>query len=427
MSYLLATFIIVPIVAGFIFPKLKKLYTVATFFSESNIVNNFKSIPTLGWPYSTASCGQIAPFEKYLGYPLPSSFKFDDKVYDLNEWIKTKWVTGIVVLHIESPTNADLVHESYFRGNNAQTQTISWSLNKSVVSALIGIAISEGKIKSVDDYVTTYVPKLEGSGYDGVTIKNVLTMSSGVSFSEDYADTFSDINMMGYWLALGYNIDDFISTLSSNKKQGTQHNYISADTQVLGMVLKSATNQPLTSYLEEKLWKKAGFESNCHWLLDNDKSKTELAFGTLITTTRDYARFGWLYANGGLSPVDGTRLIDEEWIKDSVSPHFNPQYPKHFGYGYQWWLPRSTENYGKTSIDYMAIGVYGQYIYVNPERKIVIAMNSANPDYSKTENITEFQECLSELQAIEALREIAKHYSPLESDKNVEQKLIPLW
>jgi CubicO group peptidase (beta-lactamase class C family) len=199
------------------------------------------------------------------------------------------------------------------------------------------------------------------------------------------------------------------------------HNYISVDTQVLGMVLKGALGQSLTSYLEEKLWKKAGFESDCHWLLDH--SGMELAFGTLNTCTRDYARFGWLYLNKGLSPLDGRRLIDEKWIEDSVSatePHLKPNYPDKFGYGYQWWLPGQEDDPTECQGDYLAIGVYNQFIYVDPVSRIVIARNSANSNYNKEEDKT-IGANIGETQAVAAYRAIAKHfqqYSLFERVKN---------
>jgi CubicO group peptidase (beta-lactamase class C family) len=337
---------------------------------------------------------------------LPETFIFKDKTYNLKDWLKEHWTTGLVILKIDSPTKAKLLHESYYLGNNCNTKTISWSVGKSVVSALIGIAISDGKIKSVDDDVTMYIPQLKTSAYDGVKIKNVLQMSSGVKFNEDYDDIFSDINRMAYWIAMGYNLIDFIKTLQRDKEPGTVHNYISIDTQVLGMVLKNATGQSLTSYLEEKLWKNCGFESECFWLIDNEQSATELAFGTLNSLTRDYARFGWLYMNKGLSPLDGTRILDSEWINDSTTikindQHLRPNYPDQFGYGFQWWIPGDELNPSENKGDYLAIGVYNQ---------IVIARNSANPNYNKEFDMVTNSNT-GETQAVAAFRAISKYVS----------------
>jgi CubicO group peptidase (beta-lactamase class C family) len=398
------------------YQKLKKLYNILTFFGESSIVNNFRSVTNIGIPYATAQHGQVAEFEEDKCEPLPTEFiyTFKNKTYNLQEWLQSQWVTGLVVLKIESPTKARLLHESYYLGNDAKTKTISWSINKSVVSALIGIAITEQKINSIDDDVVVYAPELTNSGYAGTTIKDVLQMSSGVCFDEDYDKIFSDINKLGYWLALGFDIDSFICKLHSNKKPGIVHNYISSDTQVLGMVLKGATGQSLTSYLEEKLWKRCGFESDCDWLLDNEKNAMELAFGTLNTSTRDYARFGWLYLNEGLSPLDGTKIIHEQWIRDSIKcekSYLKPCYPDRFGYGYQWWLPANNGNRIEIQGDYLAIGVYGQFIYVDPSNQIIIAMNSADPNYNKKTDIDGSN--IGEIEAVEAYRAIAQHYGQI--------------
>lgn len=392
------------------YKKLKKLYIALTFFDKKNIVHNFRTITSLGWPYATAHKGdKVAKFEQNCLMPLPYTFTFKNNTYNLEHWLKNYWTTGLVVLKIESPTKAKLLFESYYLGNTPQTKTISWSINKSVVSALIGIAISEGKISSVNDYVTTYAPQLLGSGYDGVIIKDVLQMSSGVNFDEDYANLNSDINKMSFWLSYGWNMDDFIKTLYRNTNPGTKHDYISSDTQVLGMVLKGAIGKSLTSYLEEKILQPCGFESDCDWLLDNETSKMELAFGTLNTSTRDYARFGWLYLNKGLSPLDGSTIINSEWIDES---HLKPSRFDNLGYGYQWWLPgQDTNQFGiKSEIqgDYLAIGVYNQFIYIDPVSNIVIAMNSANPNYN--EQTDKYGTNIGELEAIAAFREIAKHY-----------------
>ena len=139
----------------------------------------------------------------------------------------------------------------------------------------------------------------------------------------------------------------------------------------------------------------------------------ELAFGTLNTYTRDYARFGWLYLNQGLSPLDGSRLIDAQWITDSVTAtesHLKPQYPDHFGYGYQWWLPGTENNPEQCQGDYLAIGVYNQFIYIDPVSRIVIARNSANPNYNKeTDPITGSN--IGETQAVAAYRAIVHSMS----------------
>lgn len=395
------------------YEKLRKIYTGLTLFSPSTIAENFRSMPTL-WPHTTIrAAGSVAKFtgsNKQLD--LPENFVFDGKLYNLKNWLASQCTTGLVVLKIWSATEAQLMHESYYLGNSADSKVISWSVNKSVVSALVGIAIAEGKIKSIDSTVTDYVPELAGSGYDGVKIKDVLQMSSGVKFNEDYASFVSDINMMSYWLAMGFDISSFIKTLGRDNEPGTVFNYISADTQVLGMILTKATGQTLTEYLGEKIWSKCGFEGDCKWLVDNEKSKTELAFGSLNASTRDYARFGWLFLNNGLSPLDGTRIIESDWIAQSIDcsePHLRPDYPKKIGYGYQWWCPGTEAEPTKFSTDYLGIGVYNQFVYINPVDGIVIAKNSANHKYNEQENSDGSNQ--GEIEAVAAFRAISAYFS----------------
>jgi len=144
-----------------------------------------------------------------------------------------------------------------------------------------------------------------------------------IKFGEEYSSPFSDINRMGYSLAFGWSIESFIKSLKKRDHEpGTYNNYVSMDSQVLGLVLAQvvrARGYTLSSYLEEKIWSKAGFQANATWWLDNDKDQMELAIGTLGITTRDYARFGWLFLNGGLSPATGDRLIAEEWVRASTT------------------------------------------------------------------------------------------------------------
>jgi len=406
------------ILAAIAYKPLQKLYVGITFFSKSYIVDNFRSVSKLEHPYNIAYCTDNTSTFIGTGSDLPDhlTVNFKNQTYNLKNWLKDHWTTGLVILKIESLTEARLVHESYYLGNSYDTKTISWSVGKSVTSALVGIAISEGKIGSIDDLVTTYIPELKGSAYDDVKIVNLLQMTSGVRFNENYDSILSDINTMAFKIGMGYDLIEYIRTLSKRAEPGTSHNYISIDTQVLGMVLKSALGEKhtLSSYLEKKIWTRIGCESDCYWLTDN--KGTELAFGTLNATTRDYARFGWLYLNKGVSPLDGSRVVDEKWINDSVllndanPSYLRPNYPDKIGYGYQWWIPGSEDKPTESSTDYMAIGVYNQFVYVDPVSKIVIARNSANPNYNEQyDAVTESNS--GETQAVEAFRAIAKYYT----------------
>ena len=167
-------------------------------------------------------------------------------------------------------------------------------------------------------------------------------------------------------------MDDFVISLKSEREPGTYNHYVSMDTQVLGMVLRETTGQTLSSYLEEKIWKKTGMESDAYWLVDS--TGMEMAFGGLNVVLRDYARFGQLFLNNGV--YDGQQIIPKQWVQDSVTPdapHLmpgeNPLSSWIMGYGYQWWIPETSVKKIKT--DYMAIGVYNQYIYIRSEERRV--------------------------------------------------------
>jgi CubicO group peptidase (beta-lactamase class C family) len=271
---------------------------------------------------------------------------------------------------------------------------------KSVVSALFGIAMEEGLIKDINQAIEEYLPELIGSGYEGVRIKDVLQMSAGVKFNEDYGDFKSDINKWGRKFALGSSQDKFAATLVREEEPGTNLHYVSINTHVLGMIIVKATGKSLSEYLEEKLWKPMGMEYSAFWLCDD--SGMELALGGLNITLRDYAKIGQLYLAKGV--WQGTQIVPKEWCVASVTPdsqHLMPENNKFFGYGYQWWIPPGEDG------EFMAMGVYNQYIYVNPNTNTVIAVNSANHRFNEEGNPYADSKVILEL-----FRSIAHHTTP---------------
>lgn len=380
--------------------ELLNLYRFATLFSATNIVENFRTMPDQ-WPARAVHrAGPVFELPQQPR-PLPRTFAYKGADRDMEEFLARRATTGLLVLARDRITA-----ERHFLGNDEHTRTISWSVCKSFVSALMGIAIAEGKIRSVEDPVTGYVASLRGSGYDGVRIKDVLQMSSGVRFREDYGDMTSDINRMGLTLSLGFPLSGFVASLVNEKTPGTYNRYVSMDTQVLGMVLASATGKSLSSYLEEKIWSRLGAESDAYWLLDGEGM--EWAFGGLNMTLRDYGRFGRLYLQGGR--WNGGQIVPAQWVRDSVTPdapHLmpggNPASESRLGYGYQWWIPEAegAEGTGKPSSEFLALGVYGQYIYVSPDDDLVIVKTSADRDFQTDDYESDFE-------TIAAFRAIAK-------------------
>lgn len=305
---------------------------------------------------------------------LPETYEYMGQEKPVADLLELTDTTGLLVVQDDH-----IVFEEYWRGNDASTRWISWSVAKSFISALVGIALEEGKIRSIEDAITDYVPELIGSGYEGVRIKDILQMSSGVRWDETYSDPNSDINRMGRTFALGTSFDDFAATMEPHQEPGTFHRYASMDTQVLGMLLVRTTRQTISDYLSEKLWQPLGMEHDAYFL--TDESGMELAMGGLNATLRDYAKFGRLYLRGG--NWEGKQLVPEKWVRASISPdapHLmpgnNPASNSPWGYGYQWWVPTDPDG------EFMAVGIYNQFIYVYPKKQLVIVKTSANHLYA---------------------------------------------
>ncbi|MGX5173868.1 serine hydrolase domain-containing protein [Aliikangiella sp. IMCC44653] len=361
--------------------EVTRLYHVIFLFEPNNIVYNFQNMAEI-LPHRTVTNGPANFQFKTNLKPLPSSVDISlnaasskrplQQTINVKQLLTDTATTGFIVIK-----DQQILHESYYLGMTPETLHISWSINKSFISALIGRAIADGLIDSINDPITQYVPELINSGYHGVPIKHILQMSSGVAFNEDYADFYSDINRMGRVIALGSSINEFAAGLKKAQPSGTQLRYVSMDTQVLGMLLQKVTNKTLSDYLQQTLWQKIGATSEIKWLIDDNQM--ELAFGTLNLTLRDYARFGQLYLNRGY--WEGESIIPADWVDLSTSAqadYLKPSGPneiERYGYGYQWWLPPGDKN------DFLARGVYGQYIYLNRTHNVVIVKTSADPNW----------------------------------------------
>ncbi|MDN4502356.1 serine hydrolase [Alteromonadaceae bacterium BrNp21-10] len=354
--------------------RLERLQRVITLYDKDKIVANFLGMRHIFNTTTIAASSQPLKLD-HVEQSLPESFSFDGEDINVKTFLKQSSTTGFLVLH-----NGHIITEEYYLGQRASGQHMSFSMAKSFVSALFGIAMAEGHIQSIEQTVTDYVPELKGSGYDGVRIKDVLQMSSGVRFNEDYGDYNSDINRFSRTVAFGQPLDEFVKTLEREREPGTYHHYVSIDTQVLGMVLTRATGKTLSAYLQEKIWQPLGMEFAADWITDD--TGMELALGGLNVSLRDYARFGQLYLQQG--QVNGQQLVPAQWVIDSTSadaPHVmpgenNPASDSVHGYGYQWWIPLHTHNV------FQAQGIYSQYMRIDREANSVIVKTSANYLYN---------------------------------------------
>lgn len=367
--------ILIVLTATYICSKGVRLWKLHTLFNSDKINENFRSMPEIFESLPIIKGSETNQFQSEA-INMPVSFSFQGRKILLDDWIKSSNTTGIIVI-----SNDRIAYEKYFQGNSPQSLAIGWSLSKSIMSLLIGMAVDDGSIHSLLDPVNLYAPQLSTSGYAGVSLRDVLEMSSGIAFNEDYGDPDSDINQLGRTIALGGSVNETVSSLRRGDAPGRVHHYVSADTQVLGMVLLGSTGMGPSKFMSKRLWPKLGAECKGEWLTD-DKG-TELAFGGVNLCLRDFARIGQLYLRNGKS-LNGKQIVSSAWITASTKPRSEHLRPGRFkesgepnlGYGYQWWIPEGMEG------EFLAIGVYGQFIYVNPKRGVVIAKTSAYSNYN---------------------------------------------
>lgn len=336
--------------------ELQRLWAVNGLFEPERIVANFSAMDAL-------FLHRALPL-KPAPQPLPQALQ---PIPGLEEFLEQRKVTALVVLK-----DSVIVDERYRLGTAAEDRRISWSVAKSFLSALFGIAVAEGKIVSLDDPVTRYAPQLSGSAYDGASIRDVLQMSSGVRFNEDYFDFHSDINRMGRVLALGQSMDDFAASIKARQRlPGKGWQYVSIDTHVLGMVLRGATGRDVAELMSEQLLQPLGLESAAYYLTDGEGQPFVL--GGLNMMTRDYARFGQLMLQRG--QWQGQQRVPAEWVDESTRASARTAAGE-IRYGYQWWIPVDAREG-----EFLARGIYGQFIYINRPAGVVVAMNGADRDF----------------------------------------------
>jgi CubicO group peptidase (beta-lactamase class C family) len=335
--------------------KLIRLSAVLTLFDEDKIVQNFTNMNTLFETASIPVSSAAVPIQAGPQLAMPE---------DWQDWVLRRSVTAAIILK-----NGKVSHESYYRGTDRDDQRISWSIAKSYLSALFGILQAQGYVDNLDDPVTKYAPELTGGAYDRATVRNVLQMSTGVVFDEDYLDFWSDINKMGRILALGGSMDGFAADLRlTDQIPGKRWRYVSIDTHVLSMVIRGATGRDLPDMLGELLLDPLGVHGNPYYLTDG--YGVSFALGGLNMTLRDYARLGELFRNGGM--FQGRQIIPAAWVEESTSPSAHTE-AGNLQYGYQWWIPADARQG-----EFMARGIYGQYVYVDVQSGTVVAVTAAD-------------------------------------------------
>jgi CubicO group peptidase (beta-lactamase class C family) len=305
---------------------------------------------------------------------LPETYVFNGETRSTRAFMEKTRSSGLLVLR-----NGIKLHESYYLGATETSTLTSWSMAKSVVATLIGIAVKEGKITSLDDKASKYIPELVGKPYGEATVKDLLRMASGIKFDENYASLTSDIRQLFYKVFFfGTPIDDVVKDLPAEDAPGTKFHYKSVDSQVLAWVLRRATGQSVTAYAQEKLWQPLGMKDAAFWNLDRPDGN-ELAYCCLNTSLRDYAKLGQLYLQNG--EWQGRQLLPADWVQAS-SQRPEPWLAagngyEERGYGYHWWVPKSPDQ------EFFANGIWGQEIFVDAKARIVIVKTSVDPDFQK--------------------------------------------
>jgi CubicO group peptidase (beta-lactamase class C family) len=316
------------------------------------------------------------------------TWRLEGEERTLNAYLARQPATGLLIAR----GNTILV-ERYQYARTDRDRFTSWSMAKTVTSMLIGIAIAEGFIRSVDDPAAAYVPELAGTEYGRTSLRHLLQMSSGVRFREDYSAGSSDIARLVLATYLRRGTGGVSAVTPFNQRlapPGRRFSYSSAETQVLGLVLRAATGRPLAEYLEAKIWQPMGAEADATWLVDN--SGQEAAFCCLNAVLRDYARLGLLLAQGGA--WRGRQLIPAAWVIEATTvpegqPYLRPgAVTATLGYGYQTWIgPLDTVADDRRL--FLLWGVRGQRIYVDPRSRLVMVHTAVHLESVDTDALGE--------------------------------------
>ena len=285
------------------------------------------------------------------------SYQVAGETFSVRDFLAREPLMGIAV--VEGDT---IRLEHYAEDHNPESVWISFSVTKSFTSTLIGAAIKDGFINSIEDRVETYLPRLKGSAYGAVSIKNILQMSSGVAWNENYTDPNSDVSKAGS--LQGVALTDYLGALPQNHAPGTVFNYNTAESNLLGEVLRAAIGNSATDYMNAKVWQGFGMEHAGNWM-QSAPFAGETGGCCISASIRDYARLG-IFVKKGAVNATGESLVPEGWMKEATSPSKG-----YAGYGYKWWLEANGA--------YAASGIFGQGIYIDPQRDVVISLHSNAP------------------------------------------------
>lgn len=332
--------------------RLRQVGAAVLFWSAEERLKNFPAMEKIFPGHVVKAGGKVKPLPE--GTPLPIDGA------EVDAFMKAQNVAGLLVLQ-----DGKIRLERYALGYSREGRWTSFSVAKSVTSTLVGAAIKDGYIKSLDEPVTRYIPDLAGGGYDGVTIRQILTMTSGVRWNEDYTDPNSDVARM-FAEAVPPGQDPtvaYMRKLPRADPPGSKFVYKTGETNLIGVLVRRATKKRLSDYLSEKVWRRYGMERDAFWM--TDQSGAEVSGCCLSVSLRDYGRIGQMTLEGGKG------IVPNDWFADATKSHAT--HPGG-GYGYQWWtIPGGY---------YAAQGIFGQVILVDPATRLVMVTSAAWPKAS---------------------------------------------
>lgn len=334
------------------------------YFDETVRVGAFSNLDKL-LPYHTMQKAAVpSPLKRAAAEPA-ITYRFNNQTYTIDDYLAHQRTTGLLVIR-----DGEILVERYQYERTPEHRFVSHSMAKSLVSLAIGFALAEGRIKSLDDKASDYVSELKENVYGETTLHNLLRMSSGVKFREDY-DGKDDLTKFAYAQGTKGTIAGLRLFNEREAPQGERFHYASIETSALATVLRAATGKSVSDWLAERLWQPMGAEADATWIIGPDD--LERAAGNFNAVLRDYGRLGVLLANDGVQ--DGRQILPKDYLLEATDWRRHPAAfapkPGAFGYGYQFWTLQGERR------RFALLGVYGQAIFVDPGRRLVMVHTAA--------------------------------------------------
>lgn len=332
----------------------------------------FRSMRTLFTTRTVGRSGAVTELPRE-DHALDFKYQFEGKTYTPEEFLDRTYTNAMLVMK-----DGKVIYENYLNHSDASTHFMGWSMTKSITAILVGVAYEDGLIKSLDDDITKYLPELKKGAYKGVTVRQVLQMRSGVDYVESYEFAKPGIAARNHITSLVKNVTRFVDAAKDIKrayKPGEVFAYKTIDTAVLGLLLERVTGKHLAAYTAEKLWEPLGAEADGFYIMDGEPGVgREFSGAGFNAVLRDFARIGEMMLNEG--KINGKQIVSSDWVRALSKPAGDESQP--MDYGYQWWTVSKTPAYS-------AIGLQGQFIFVDPSTDTVIVKLSYFPPEDKEE------------------------------------------